>query len=161
MTTATVATSAASQPESLLWAPSSRSIISSARASASLLTSAAGWCRRRVSSLITKKPRRSLRTGLRSAWCSSVDLHALLGKELDRPGMPGDRGRLALLILELDVLGLLVHADQLVAMVEHRLDDLVGGLVVHVLVDHQQVGDGGRLVIGFHAVVDRLLDHVL
>ena len=42
MTTASVATSAAIQPACLFWTPSSRSIISSARASASRLTSAAG-----------------------------------------------------------------------------------------------------------------------
>ncbi|MND01089.1 hypothetical protein D3C83_199310 [compost metagenome] len=52
MQTATVATKAATQPVSLLWTPSSRSIISSARASASSLTSLAGWCSRATSSLI-------------------------------------------------------------------------------------------------------------
>jgi hypothetical protein len=51
--TATKATKAASQPFSLFWTPSSCSIISSARASASSLTSFAGACTLAVSSLIT------------------------------------------------------------------------------------------------------------
>ena len=49
------------------------------------------------------------------------------------------RRRRGLLVLELEVLRFLVHADQLVAVLEHRLDDVVGGLLVHVLVRDQQV----------------------
>src|SRR5688500_6610050 len=150
MTTATVATSAASQPTSLLWTPSSRSIISSARASASRLTSAAGWCRRTVSSVTAKSPAGRSGRGFGSRQeKGSVDLDALLGEELDCAGVPGNRGSLLLLVLELDVFGFLVHADQLVAMVEYRLDDVVRGLLVHVLVHHQQVGHRRRLVVGF------------
>src|SRR5688572_10779075 len=151
----------ASQPTSRLWTPSSRSIISSARASASRLTSAEGWCRRTVSSLITKKPRRAHPAGLGLARQRSVDLDAFFGEELDRPGVPRNRRSLGLLVLELDVLGLLVHPDQLVAMVEHGLDDVVRRLVVHVLVHHQQVGDGRRLVVRLHALVDGFFDDIL
>ena len=52
ITTATVVTKAASQPACLFWTPSSRSIISSARSSASALISGAGLCSSVASSLI-------------------------------------------------------------------------------------------------------------
>src|SRR5687768_5396615 len=164
MATATVPTSAASQPVSLFCTPSSRSIISAARFSASSLTSAAGWCSRATSSVMApptneKAPPASW-TGLaRSAFL--VELHAFLGEVLHRARMPGQRRGVLLLVLELEVLGFLVHPDQLVAMVEDRLDDVVGGLVVQLLVRDQDVHHGRLLVVLLHAAVDILGDGVL
>src|SRR5687767_13222404 len=153
----------ASQPLSLLWTPSSRSIISSARASASALTSAAGWCSRTISSLTDSPSMKSPASALvgASQRAALLDLDALLGEILDRGRMPRDRGGLGFLVLELDVLGFLVHADEIVAMVEHRLRDLVREVLVHVAVDGEEVGHGGGLVVGLHPLVDVLGDDVL
>ncbi len=70
------------------------------------------------------------------------------------------RGR-GFLALELEILGFLVHADQIVAVLEDRLDDVVGGLLVHALVRHQQVHDGRLLVVRVHSLVRFLGDRVL
>src|SRR5216684_1627598 len=134
------------RPVNLFCTPSSCSISSSARLSASSLISAAGWWIRASSSL------------MRGA---SVYFDALLAVVLQRPWVERNRRRRGLLILELDVLRLLVHADQIVSMLEHRLHDVVGRFLVHVLVRHQQVHDGGLLVVGLHAAVGVLRDHVL
>src|SRR5690349_8820049 len=138
-----------SHPTSRFWTPSSRSIISSARASASALTSAAGRCSRAISSdkgiSFNEKPRRG------GAWQRRelLELDALLGEVADRGGMPRDRGRLLLLVLQLDVGGLLVHADEVVAMLEHRLHRLVREVLVEVAVHREQVGDRRLRVVGF------------
>src|SRR5512145_2173990 len=114
--------------------PSSRSIISSARASASRLTSAEGWCRRTASWLIKKKPRRGGAFS-RSRLVTLVEFHAFFFEVTHRAGMPRDPARRrGFLALQLEVLGFLVYADQLLALLENRLHDVVGGLLVHVLV---------------------------
>src|SRR5690242_21809135 len=64
----------------------------------------------------------------------SVDLDALLGEVLDRPRVERDRRRRRLLALELEVGRFLVDGDDVVLAVEDRLDDVVGGLVVHAFV---------------------------
>src|SRR3954464_1426591 len=97
----------ASRPLNLLAAPSSCSMYSSAFCSAAASMSA-------------------LNCAL-SAWCSlmpSVQLDAFFGEVLDRARMPRDRARFLLLILQLEVLGLLVHRDDVGLVVEHRLDDV-------------------------------------
>src|SRR3970282_631680 len=113
--TATVVTKAASQPESLLWTPSSRSIISSARSSASALISAAGLCSSVTSSLIHSPQMKSPASRLDGARCDGglfADLDALLGEVLDGARRPGDRGGLGLLVLELEARRLLVRPGQ-------------------------------------------------
>src|SRR5712691_11525515 len=134
------------RPVNLFCTPSSCSISSSARLSASSLISAAGWWMRASSSL------------MRGA---SVYFDALLAVVFQRPWVEGDRRRGGPLVLELDVLRLLVHADQLVLVLEHRFHDAVGGLVVHALVRHQQVHHGGLLVVVLHAPVHVLRNGVL
>src|SRR4051812_33259789 len=119
MTKATRRTKPPSQPFSLLAAPSSSSTYCSARSSASSLT-AAGAC-------TDTSPRRS------------VDLDALFGEVLQGPGVERDRAGRRLLALELEVDRFLVHRDDVVLSVEDRLDDVVGGLVVHALVCDQDV----------------------
>src|SRR5918992_3964418 len=152
MTTATVATSAANPPTSLLCTPSSRSIISSARARASLLTSAEGGCKE-------KAP-----TGgafSRSLTCS-IELYGLFLEVPHRARMPRDAaGGRGLLVLELEVLRFLVHADQFIALLEHRLHDVVGGLLLHVLVRDEQVHHRGLAIVRVHALVGVLRDAVL
>src|SRR3981189_3639701 len=74
-----------------------------------------------------------------NAWLFEGD--ALFREVLHRAGMPGHGRGVFLLVLELDVLGFLVRAHQVVLVVEHRLHDAVRGLVVHVLVRDQQVVD--------------------
>src|SRR5688572_31201244 len=106
---------AASQPTRRFCTPSSRSIISSARASASALTSLAGWCSRATSSLIaspseSRKPRQRTGRGFHAAALLS-DLDALLREVLDGARVPGHRGGIGLLVFQLEVLRLLVHAD--------------------------------------------------
>src|SRR6185295_11865827 len=152
MTTVTAMTKPASAPVSLFWTPSSRSIICSARCSASALISAAGWCSSVTSSLIASPEMKSPARGPGGAAVppGSVDLDALLAEVLHRARVPGQRRGFGLLVLELEVLRLLVHANQLVAVVEHRLEDVVGGLFVHRLVRHQQVHHRGLLVVGLH-----------
>src|SRR5258708_25569237 len=98
------------RPVNLFCTPSSCSISSSARLSASSLISAAGWWMRASSSL------------MRGA---SVYFDARLAVVLQCPRVKGDRRRHSLLILELDVLRLLVHAAQIVSLLEHRLHDFV------------------------------------
>src|SRR5690348_10754931 len=127
---------AAMRPVNRFWTPSSCSIISSARFSASSLIAGSGSPMRAVSWLIKEKPRGD---GARLAGASLLDLDALLGEVLGRAGMPGHRRGGRLLVLEPDVVGFLVHAHQLVLVLEHRLHDVVGGLVVHVLVGDEQV----------------------
>src|SRR5512134_3390913 len=165
MPTATVVTKAAIQPVSLLWTPSSRSIISSARASASALTSLAGWCSRAISSLIAPPYKsKAPPAGWTGLWCfgaSVADLYALLCEVLDGARVPGHRGGLGLLVLELDVLRFLVRADQVVTLVEDGLDDVIGGLVVHLLVRDEDVHHRRLLVVDRHALVGLLGDAVL
>src|SRR3954465_15101633 len=161
--TAIVVTRTASGPVSRFCTPSSRSIISSARASASALTSFAGWCSLATSSVIAplrkKKPR--LARGLFVLSFLLFELDALLGEVLDRARMPWNRRGIGLLVLHRDVLRLFVRADQLVALVEERLDDVIGHLVVHALVRDEQVVHRGDLVVGVHALVDVLRNGVL
>src|SRR5205809_7987784 len=108
-----------SAPFSLLAAPSSSSMNCSALSSASSLTATGGV-------VLTPGPR-------------SVDLDALLGEVLHGPGVERDRRGGGLLVLELEVERLLVHRDDVVLAVEDRLDDVVGGLVVHALVRDEDV----------------------
>src|SRR5688572_25042379 len=133
MTIVTASTRPASHPRCRFCTPSSRSIISSARLSASALTSAAGWCRRATSSLTgflsTKSPARVLDGA--STRPALPELDALFREILDRARVPRDRRVLRLLVLELDVLRLLVDADEVLAVVEDRLDDLVRQILVH------------------------------
>src|SRR5689334_2799503 len=121
MITATAATKAAIQPRWRFWTPSSCSIISSARFSAASLISAAGWWMRATSSLMcplsTKKPRQDQWSGLVRCSGRLFQLGALLVEVLDRARMPRQRRSVRLLVLDLEVLRFLVHADQLVAMV--------------------------------------------
>src|SRR3954462_13737354 len=117
----------ASLPESLFCTPSSRSIISSARARASALTSFAGWCSLATSSLIAppRKEKAPLSRGFVPSVCFLLfDLDALLGEVLDRARVPRDRRSVGLLVRHRDVLGLLVRANELVALVEERLHDV-------------------------------------
>src|SRR5262245_48969656 len=111
MTTSTVPTRPAIHPACRFWTPSSRSIIASARSRAAPVSSADDGGSRAMSSLNGGFP--------------LLELDALLGEVLDRRGVPRDRGGLGLLVLELDVLRFLVDADQVVAMLEDRLHDLV------------------------------------
>src|SRR5438874_7208102 len=142
---------AAIAPVNLFWAPSSSSIISSARFSASSEISAAGWWIRSTSSLMAPL--------WGSSWLLQID--AFLGEVLHRAGVPGHGRGAFLLVLELDVLGFLVRAYQLVLVIEHRLDDLVRGVGIHLLVRDQQIVDRGDVVVLVHAVIDVLGDHVL
>src|SRR3982751_5172008 len=98
-----------SRPFSRLAAPSSSSMYCSARCSASALTATG-------SSVLTAASARA-----------SIDLDALFGEVLQRPGMERDRRRRRLLALELEVERFLVHRDDVVLLVEDRLDDVVGG----------------------------------
>src|SRR4051812_30730860 len=100
----------ASAPRNLFWTPSSSSISSSARLSASSLIPAAGAGVRASSSLMR---------------APSVELDALLRVVLHRARMPGQRRSVGLLVLELEVLGFLVHAHQVFLVLEDRLDDVV------------------------------------
>ena len=52
-------------------------------------------------------------------------------KYFTAPGWNGIGEARRLLVLELEVRRFLVHGDQVVALVEDRLDDVVGGLLVH------------------------------
>src|SRR4051812_1073325 len=120
---------AAIAPVNLFWAPSSSSIISSARFSASSEISAAGWWIRSTSSAMARKRGQSnfslqkrRREPLFRLWLFEVD--ALLGEVLHRAGMPGDGRGALLLVLEPDVFRFLVRAYQLVLVIEHGLDDL-------------------------------------
>src|SRR4029077_8796032 len=102
-------------PTSLFCTPSSRSIISSARASASALTSFAGWCSLATSSLIAP-PRKKKPRGDGAFYVSEnalLHLDALLREVLHRAGVPGNRRSIRLLALHRDVLRFLVRADQL------------------------------------------------
>src|SRR3954462_5592166 len=111
---------AAMAPRNLFWTPSSSSMSASARFSASSLIAAPGCA------LI--------------AWQRALfELDALLREVLDRAGVPWNRRGFLLLVLELEVLGLLVHEHQVVLMVERRRDDVVGGFLVHALVRDEQV----------------------
>src|SRR3954462_936544 len=160
--TATALMKTASGPASLFCTPSSRSIISSARASASALTSLAGGCSLATSSLIVP-PRKQKAPRSRGFCCFLVpllDLDAFLREVLHRARMPWNGRGVLLLVLELDVLRFLVRADQLIALVEERLHDVVGRLVVHVLVRDQQVVHRGDLVVVVHPLVDVLGDGV-
>src|SRR3954471_16392986 len=162
--TAIVVTRTASGPVSRFCTPSSRSIISSARASASALTSFAGWCSLATSSVIAplrKKKPRLARGFIRSFSFLLFELDALLGEVLYRTRMPWNRRGICLLVLHRDVLRLFVRANQLVALVEERLDDVIGRLVVHALVRDEQVVHRGDLVVGVHPLVDVLGDGVL
>src|SRR5215470_2697929 len=125
----------ASAPFSLLAAPSSCSMYSSAFCSAAASMSALSCAR--------------------SAWCSlmSVQLDAFFGEVLDGARVPGNGARVLLLVLQLEVLGLLVHRDDLGLVVEHGLHDVVGRLVVHVGVGHQDVLHRGLVVVRVHAPV--------
>src|SRR3989449_9055759 len=74
-----------------------------------------------------------------------LQLDSLLGEVFDRPGVPGDRRGCLFLVLELEVLRLLVDADQFFLVIEHRLDDAIGGFFVHVLRSEEgRVGEEGR-----------------
>src|SRR5689334_5490158 len=102
-------------PRNLFAAPSSCSMYSSAFCSAAASMSALSWAR--------------------SAWWSvpfmekpSVQLDPFFGEVLHRAGVPGKRARVLLLVLQLDVLGFLVHGHDVCLVVEHRLDDVVRGL---------------------------------
>src|SRR5688500_20189200 len=64
----------------------------------------------------------------------SIQLDAFFGKVLHRAGMEWDRRSGGLLVLELEVLSFLVHVDQVGALVDDGLDDVVGRLLVHALV---------------------------
>src|SRR6266852_7119847 len=120
------------RPVNLFCTPSSCSISSSARLSASSLISAAGWRMRPSSSL------------MRGA---SAYFDAFLAVVLQRPRVERNRRCRGLLILELDVLRLLLHADQIVSMLEHRLHDVVSRFLVHDIERHHQVHDGSLLVV--------------
>src|SRR3954471_16143145 len=125
---------AAMAPVNLFWTPSSCSIISSARCSASSLISVAGGWMRATSSLIRSSPNEKAppRGPDGASWRSDalLQVDALFGEVFHRPGMPRHgRGGL-LLVLELDVLSFLVRSHQLVLVVEDRLDDAVRRLVV-------------------------------
>src|SRR5690349_17920637 len=114
MTTAVSVMKKASRPLSLLAAPSSCSMYSSALARAAASRSA-------------------LSCAL-SAWWSamaSVQLDAFFGEELDRAGMPRDRARVLLLVLQLEVLRFLVDRDDVRLVVEGGLHDVVRRLFVH------------------------------
>src|SRR3954469_22893074 len=105
MATAVSITNTASQPLSLLAAPSSCSMYSSAFFSAVSLTASL----------------RATRSATRSCWVMllrSIELDALFGEVLHRAGVPRDRGRVLLLVLQLDILGLLVHRDDVGLVVE-------------------------------------------
>src|SRR5688572_14383323 len=87
-----------------------------------------------------KKPRSVSGAGLVLGLLDpSVQLDALFLEILERTGMPGDRRSSGLLILELDVLRLLVREDQVGALVEEGLDDVVHHLVRQARVRHQDV----------------------
>ena len=78
------------------------------------------------------------------------DLDALLVEVLDRAGVKRNRRRVVRLQLQVEVGRFLVHQDQLVALFEDRLDDVVGDLVRHVGARDDQVlhrGDLVRLVL--------------
>src|SRR5256885_10983852 len=161
---------AAMAPVNLFWTPSSCSILSWGRFSASSLISVAGGWMRATSSLISDsgsglelKHRASIpdRTPISKNAQPLLQRDALFREVLHRAGMPGDGRRVLLLVLELDVLGFLVRAHQVVLVVEHRLDDLVGGVGDHPFVLHQQVGHRGGLVVLLHATIDSLLEDVL
>src|SRR5437764_8951694 len=142
---------AAIAPVNLFWAPSSSSISSSARFSASSEISAAGWWTRSTSSLMVP-----LRGSIRL-----LEVDAFLGEVLHRARVPGHGRGSLLLVLELDVLGFLVRTYQLVLVIEHRLDDFVSSVGIHLLVRDQQVVDRGDRVVLGHAAIDVLGDHVL
>src|SRR4051812_7768397 len=112
----------ASAPRNLLAAPSSCSMNSSAFF--------------RLSSVTTTASETATRWGsfMRGARSGSLDLDALFRVVLQRARMERDRRSGGLLVLELDVLGFLVDRDDVGLVVEDRLGDVVGGLVVHVLV---------------------------
>src|SRR5439155_12273748 len=59
---------------------------------------------------------------------ASANSHPSLCEILDRAGMEGNRRSGGLLVLQPEILRLFVHGDQVVALVEDRLDDVVGGL---------------------------------
>src|SRR6266481_4648347 len=101
---------AAIAPENLFWTPSSCSIISSARFSASSLIEASGWWMRATSSLICLirvQDRNPLRSWTR---IRSIEVDAFFGEVLHRARMPWHGRGVLLLVLELDVLGFLVRA---------------------------------------------------
>src|SRR3954451_8795875 len=143
MTTAVSVMKIASRPRSLLAAPSSCSTYPSAFCNAAASMSALSCAR--------------------SAWWSamSVQLDAFFGEVLDRAGVPRNGARVLLLVLQPEILRLLVHGDDVGLVVEHGFHDVVGRLVVHALVRHQDVLHRGLVVVGLHALVRGLGDHVL
>src|ERR1044072_5662182 len=90
-----------------------------------------------------------------------TNVYAPLGKILDRAGMEGNRRSGGLLVFQLEILRLLVHGDQVFALVEDGLYDVIGGPTVQVLVRNENVPHGGLLVVRVHAPVGRLGDDVL
>src|SRR5262245_48519468 len=66
-------------------------------------------------------------------------LDALLGEVFHRAGMPRDRRVLRRLVLQRDAVGLGVDGDELVALLDEGLDDVVGDLVRHLGVGDQDV----------------------
>src|SRR6478735_9213839 len=137
----------ASQPLNLLAAPSSCSMYSSAFCRAAASMSALSWARSAGWSLPVMP--------------GSIQLDALFGEVLHRAGMPGNGRGVLLLVLQLEVLGLLVHRHDLRLLVEDGLDDVVGRLLVHGLAGDQDVLHGGLLVVVVHAAVRLLRDRVL
>src|SRR6266480_647813 len=132
-----------SRPRNLFWTPSSCSMSSSTRLSPSSLISAAGWVMRAISSLMahpsstTRRPQQTEPGLLRAL--ALLQLDSLLGEVFDRPRVPGNRRGFLFLVLEPEVLRILVDADQFFLVLEDRLEDAIGGFLVHVLVRHQQV----------------------
>src|SRR5438105_9324443 len=151
-------------PVNLFWTPSSCSIISSARFSASSLISAAGWWMRATSSLMGSSANEKAPPGHPdgASWAARalLEVDALFAEVFHRARVPGHRRGVFLLVLELDVLGFLVRAHQVILVIEHRLHDAVRGLGVHVLVRDEQVVDRRDLVVLVHAAIDVLGDDV-
>src|SRR5438045_6450213 len=96
-------------PRNLLAAPSSCSMNSSALCRASSVTAWASDKATRFGSFMG------------AAACCSIQLHAFFREVLHCARMEGDRCGRGLLVLEPDVLGLLVHRDQLGLLLEDGL----------------------------------------
>src|SRR4051794_14625601 len=106
MATAASVTKMAIAPVNLLAAPSSCSMNSSALCKASSVTAPASDMETRWGSFMGPAMR------------SSIHLHAFFGEVLERARMERDRRGRALLVLELDVLGFLVHGNQFGLLLE-------------------------------------------
>src|SRR4029079_1072111 len=74
-------------------------------------------------------------------------LDALFGEVLGGARVPRDRRVLRRLVGEIDAFGLAMDRDQLIALLDEGLDDIVGDLVVHALVGDQDVLHHRDLVV--------------